>query len=356
MCNRATWAITLLFSLIFVLLLSGCLATGLLIATTITTTQPADGDSDAFRYNARLGRGINFGNALDGPSEGAWGMVIEDEFFPIIRDAGFDSVRIPIKWSIYAASEPPYTLDESIFTRVDHVVQMALDHDLAAVINIHHYDEIMSDPNGNEERLLAIWRQLAQHYRDYPDTLYFEILNEPHNQLIDSIWNRQWQAALRVIRETNPTRPVIVGPTNWNSIDKLSSLQLPDDDPNLIVTFHYYAPFEFTHQGAEWVTGASAWLGTEWTGTESEMGAVRRDFDRAQEWAAQQGVPLYMGEFGAYDKADMASRERWTAFIVSEAEARGFSFAYWEFGAGFGAFDRGAGAWRPELLGALIQE
>lgn len=350
MLNRLIWVLALIFAGV----LSGCVSTADSDAKTLL---PTDGDSgDAFLYSARLGRGINLGNALEAPSEGAWGMVIEDDFFPTIREAGFDSVRIPIKWSGYTESEPPYTLDESILARVDHVVQTALEHDLAVVMNIHHFEEIMSDPRGSEARFFAIWTQLAAHYQAYPDTLYFEILNEPHNALTDSIWNSQWQAALKIIRQTNPMRPVIVGPTNWNSIDKLSSLQLPDNEPNLIVTFHYYSPFEFTHQGAEWATGASAWLGTEWSGTEREMRAVRRDFDRAQSWAEKQGVPLFLGEFGAYSKADMASRERWTAFIVSEAEARGFSFAYWEFGAGFGAFDRGAGAWRPELLGALIQE
>ncbi len=162
--------------------------------------------------------------------------------------------------------------------------------------------------------------------------------------------------ALSVIRESNPTRTVVFGPTGWNSIDELSSLQVPPNDPNLIVTFHYYSPFEFTHQGAEWTDGADAWLGTEWPESDSNMNGVRRDFDKAAAWSQANNVPLYMGEFGAYGRGDMASRERWTKFVVAEAQARGFSFAYWEFGAGFGAYDREAGAWRPELLNALISE
>lgn len=358
MFNRSIYGIVLTVAIV----LSGCVVTlpppdSVSHDSGTSVSQPTEDEMrDAFFYNARLGRGINFGNALEAPFEGGYGMYIRDEYFPIIRDAGFDSVRIPIKWSNHARNEPPYELFDKMMNRVDHVVQMSLEHDLAAVINIHHYDEMMTFPLEHEERFLALWAQIADRYKAYPDTLYFEILNEPHNQLTDEIWNRQLQAALGIIRETNPMRPVIFGPTHWNNIDKLGALKVPPNDPNLIVTFHYYSPFEFTHQAADWVSGAEAWRGTEWTASESEMRAVRSDFDSALAWAEQHNVPLYMGEFGAYGEADMASRERWTSFVVQEAEARGFSFAYWEFASSFGAFNKSKGEWRPELLGALIQK
>ena len=63
---------------------------------------------------------------------------------------------------------------------------------------------------------------------------------------------------------------------------------------------------------------------------------------------------VFLGEFGAYEKADMTSRAKWTAAVVKEAESRGFSWAYWEFGAGFGAYDRQAKTWREPLMKALI--
>jgi endoglucanase len=40
--------------------------------------------------------------------------------------------------------------------------------------------------------------------------------------------------------------------------------------------------------------------------------------------------------------------------VVKEAEARGFSWAYWEFAAGFGAYDRDKKAWRDPILKALV--
>lgn len=50
----------------------------------------------------------------------------------------------------------------------------------------------------------------------------------------------------------------------------------------------------------------------------------------------------------------MASRVRWTRAVREAAEERGFGWGYWEFGAGFGAYDPVAEAWRPELLAALL--
>jgi endoglucanase len=157
---------------------------------------------------------------------------------------------------------------------------------------------------------------------------------------------------LKAVRETNPTRPVIVGPGQWNAIRSLPKLELPDD-PNLIVTVHYYSPFEFTHQGAEWAKDSAKWLGRKWTGSDAEVAAVRKEFDTVAEWAKDHKRPIFLGEFGAYHRADTDSRAKWTATIAKEAESRGWSWAYWEFGAGFGAYDRDAKAWREPLLKAL---
>jgi endoglucanase len=81
---------------------------------------------------------------------------------------------------------------------------------------------------------------------------------------------------------------------------------------------------------------------------------IRASFDEVAAWAAKQGVPLWLGEFGAYSKADMQSRINWTTFIREEAESRGISWAYWEFGSGFGVYDRAAQRWNEGLLRALI--
>jgi endoglucanase len=331
----------------------------LLLACALAALAPlarADDKKDAAHYNRLLGRGINFGNALEAPREGAWGLTLEEDYFERIKKAGFRSVRVPICWSAHAAAEAPYEIDADFFKRIDWVVEQALSRDLVAVLNVHHFDDLCRDPDKHEARFVALWRQIAARYRDKPDRLFFELLNEPNGKLTDERWNAMIPKALEAVRATNPERTVIVGPGHWNNLNDLDKLALPEKDRRLIVTFHYYSPFEFTHQGAEWAKDSQKWKGTTWTGSANETEALAKDFAKAAAWAKKNERPLFLGEFGAYHVADMDSRARWTRAVAREAEKNGFSWAYWEFGAGFGAYDPSAKAWREPLLKALLDK
>jgi endoglucanase len=309
---------------------------------------------DPFQQNLRLTRGVNLGNALEAPNEGDWGVTLQAEYFQLIKDAGFTAVRIPIKWSGHASPTFPYAIKPSLFSRVDWAVGQAIQRGLAVVINIHHYDEIVQQPEQHKERLLALWTQIAAHYKKYPDELFFELLNEPHENLTAELWNQYLTEVIQTVRQSNPYRTLIIGPGQWNNISMIPTLALPDSDRNIIVTFHYYNPFQFTHQGAEWVSGSDAWLGTTWTGTTSQRQAVIQELDGAAAWAQANNRPLYMGEFGAYSKADLNSRYYWPWFVAREAERRNISWAYWEFCAGFGIYDPVNKKWNETLLKALI--
>lgn len=162
---------------------------------------------DPFEQNEALAKGVNLGNALEAPAEGEWGMVIEEEYLQLIKDAGFEAVRIPIRWNAHALDNPPYQIEESFLERVDEVAGWALERDLMAVINIHHYNELMEQPTAHKERFLSIWRQIARHFEEAPDKLLFEVLNEPHNNLTTTLWNEYMAAVIGVIRETNPIAP-----------------------------------------------------------------------------------------------------------------------------------------------------
>jgi endoglucanase len=301
-----------------------------------------------------LGRGINLGNALEAPNEGEWGVTLEESYFQAIKEAGFDSIRLPVRWSNHAAPTAPYTIEPQFFARVDWAVQQALSRGLTVVLNVHHYSEMDEQPDEHSARLVGLWEQIAAHYRDRPSTLVFELLNEPHDKLTAAKWNAILVQALAVVRKTNPTREVVVGPVAWNGISALKSLQLPEADRNIIVTVHYYSPMEFTHQGAHWLGTSGPPVGRKWTGSEAERAAVTRDFDTAALWGLKHRRPIYLGEFGALNKADLESRVRWTKFIADEASARKMGFAYWEFCSGFGAYDPMRHAWIAPLRDALV--
>lgn len=309
---------------------------------------------DPYEQNKLLGRGINLGNSLEAPNEGEWGVTLKEDFFRKIKEKGFNSIRVPIKWSSHAAATAPYKINDTFFSRIDWVVEQALVNGLAIIINIHHYDEMMTDPTGHKDRFLAIWDQISSRYIKTSGKLFFEILNEPNNKLNTTLWNQYLTEAITVIRKSNPYRTLIVGSANWNSIGNISTLNLPNDDRNIIVTFHYYSPFNFTHQGAEWVEGSDAWLGTKWIGSNEEREAVMTDLNQALTWSINNQRPLHMGEFGAFNKADIDSRVRWTTFVTRAAEQKGFSWSYWEFCSGFGVYNQQTGEWLTALINALV--
>ena len=438
-----------------------------------------------FELNTRLGRGLNFGNALEAPFEGEWGMRLEPEYFVLVKEAGFTSIRLPVSWTHHTAKEAPYAIDSEFMDRVQWAVDEALSQGLNIILNNHHHDELNADPPAEAARFEAIWLQIAERFKAYPDTLYFELLNEPHARFNQEpeLWNQLLATTLERVRESNANRAVIVGPVNYNAIGSLDKLELPDD-PNLIVTVHFYDPFAFTHQGAEWVTPIPP-TGVIWTGgnrrlsprwqnqsQDTELRFVKeglneyleisfnsaeafvqlhsiigpRGYDElhiransslelsvscylesehmvplslpaaetfiiplaecgnplavkdlllknnmgkahsflietlelrgdrgvnsvfqdqgselqerlsdAYDWGQQHGRPIFLGEFGAYSKADHESRLRWTRFMRQEIEKLEFSWAYWEFGAGFGVYDREAKAWRQDLLDSLMR-
>ncbi len=323
--------------------------------------QPPGASAAALAAARSLGRGVNFGNMLEAPVEGAWGLKLQDDYFDKVAEAGFDSVRLPVRWSNHAAPTADATLDEAFAKRVDHAVDELLKRRLTVVLNMHHYRQLDGDkldpgeaavePAVVKLRFLNLWKQIAQRYRDRPAALLFELYNEPHSAQQMS-WNDLAARALTSIRQSNSTRVVVIGPTQWNNARALSDLKLPND-PHLIVTIHHYDPFEFTHQGAAWAEGSSAWLGTRCC-TPSQQAQIRAPLEVAAAWSARYRYPIYLGEFGAYSKAPMASREAYTRFIRQEAESRGFSWSYWEFAAGFGVYDPALQSWRAPLKDALL--
>ena len=309
----------------------------------------------AFQMNQQLGRGVNMGNCFEAPTETEWGNPWKPEYFRIISELGFKHVRIPIRWETAARSSatPPYTIQASFLNRIRQVVDTALKYKLHAIINMHHHEALIADPEGQKARFLSQWGQISQFFRDYPDSLLFEVLNEPNGPLTAEKWNLFFADALTEIRKTNPTRTVLMGVAEWGGLSALSALQFPADE-NIILTIHYYNPFHFTHQGAEWSDGSSAWLGTLWQDTEAERETLRSEFRAAKELSQQQHIPLHIGEFGAYSKADMASRVRWTTFLSRWFEEQGFSWAYWEFSAGFGIYNPQTKKLSTPLVDALL--
>lgn len=314
--------------------------------------------SGIFALNRQLGRGINMGNMFEAPTETEWGNTYRTDYFQRIASLGFQHVRIPVRWDTPARAQqvPPYTIDPAFLNRIKQVVDDAHRQGLYVIINMHHHEALFSEPAQAKPRFLAQWKQIAAFFKDYDDKLLFEVLNEPNGQLTPELWNEYFAEALGQIRQTNPTRAVVMGLALYGGLAGVPYLKLPDD-PRLIVSAHYYNPFRFTHQGAEWVgEDATAWLGTKWQDLEYERDEVKQEFDVLTQFGKQHQVPIHVGEFGAYNKADPASRRRWTRFLARWFEEQGFSWAYWEFSAGFGIFNPATNQYTQPLVDALLHD
>ena len=301
-----------------------------------------------------VGTCINMGNMLEPENEGSWGGAkIAEADFARIKAAGFETVRIPVRWHNKSMDNPPYTVDPQWMARVEQVVDWALANDLNVILNSHHFDPIYADPEGTAEWHGAVWKQIADRFADKPqDRLWFELENEPHDRFDNSNLIATLTPALEAVRAVNPTRPVIIGGGDWSGVDSLATLPMPDD-ANVYPTFHYYEPFDFTHQGAAWAGPDIPEPGRKY-GTREDRQRLRDDVAKVQAFIERTGKVPFMGETGAYDKhistADRAAYHR----AVHDAFApQGVGMCTWAYANTFPFWDRKTGQWLPGMRAAI---
>lgn len=300
-----------------------------------------------------MGRGVNvMGYDPQGwkdPSKAKF----KDWMFKQIRLAGFSNVRIVLQ--AFDLMDGENRLPDWWLGRLDDMVQAALDAGLTVVLDEHDFTFCGKHADACREKLDAFWSQVAPHFRDAPNRVLFEILNEPHGDMTPERWNVQLAETLAIIRASNPARNVVIGPGSWNGLEQLPALRLPDDDAHIIVTVHYYHPMAFTHRGASWVEATKNLHDIHW-GSANDLALMQSELDRVKAWSVATGRPIFLGEFGAFDPGPLPDRVSWTAAVARGAEARGFAWAYWYFDGGFGVFDVDQCRWIEPILGALIPQ
>ena len=331
-------------------------------------------------------RGVNLGNYLEAPPGQNWSVTCAPGEFAQMRAEGFDHVRVPVGWHHYAGPAPDFRLSPEIFTRADFVVTNGLAAGLAVIINIHHFNEFDRDPAGQTKKFLALWRQIAAHYKNFPNPLAFELDNEPHENAKTVVVNPIYAQAIAEIRKINLSRTIFVEPGNWGSIDELENLVLPPDD-NVIVSVHCYDPFYFTHQGATWTVNKDTkatgirfpgppvqplmpdpalklnrWV-ADWIKRYNTLPAEKNPSSPAafadklkyvRAWSDHYGRPVHLGEFGCYIKADAESRANYYGALRRAAEKSNIGWAIWDWSAGFRYWDTSRNQPMPGMREALF--
>lgn len=350
------------------------------IASLAADKTPAHLSLEKFR------KGANLGNYLEAPKGANWGAKYSEADFKNIKAEGFDHIRIPIAWNHYASPAPDFKLGRDIIEKADFLVTNAVKHGLGAIVNIHHFDDLTTDPEAQKEKFYKLWEQIAEHYKNQPNTIAFELLNEPKDAATTIVMNPIYAEAIKRIRKSNPNRPIFVGPGKWNQVSELTNLKLPADDKNLIVTIHCYEPFYFTHQGTtwagpdvkatnivfpgppskplqvdpslglrphvvRWIQGYNT-LPTELNPSSPQI--IRKAMKTAHDWSLQHNRPIHVGEFGAYIKADPDSRARFYSEFRKILDEYNFAWAIWDWKAGFRYWDDKTNAPAPGMRKALF--
>lgn len=300
----------------------------------------------------KLGRGVN----ILGYDKAFWQDYekgrFKERYFKMIKEAGFSTVRINL--NPFSQMDSHNNINKHWLETLDWVINKSLDASLMVILDLHEFTTMADNPEAKKEMFLSFWRQIAPRYRKKSADVIFELLNEPNQKLTVEMWNTFLAEAVKIIRETNPERTLIIGPGNWNGIKSLNTLKLPDNDRNIIVTVHFYHPMRFTHQGAAWAGEFKNLSGITWTGTPAEKEEVESKLKVAADWSLKNNRPIFLGEFGSYDKGDMDSRARYTAFVARTAEKFGFSWAYWQFDSDFIVYNIDKEQWVKPILNALI--
>lgn len=276
------------------------------------------------------------------------------------RRLGVHHVRLCLSPDIvYDAGKPR----AEVIPYVDAAIARLEKAGLAVVVDLHDNGQLKLDSTGDADGFVSFWRAMAARYRDKGyGSRVFELLNEPVFEKNPESWVALQQRTVAAIRAVDPKRTILVSGTGYGGIDGLLKVpKLPQK--NLVYSFHCYDPFWFTHQGATWAGEAPKSIkGLQFPAEPGNVERVAaampkpyddwiRDYGRqkpdaafllarlslAANWGRKNGVPVYMGEFGAYPPvAPPASRARWFDAMRAAIAKLRMPNALWGYDDGFG--------------------
>ena len=294
-----------------------------------------------------------------------------------IASLGYDHIRIPID-EVQMFTEDGQKESEA-FALLHNALGWCAEFNLDAVVDLHilrsHYfnaDEkpLFTDPKA-QEQFYECWRQISSELKKYSvDKVAYEPMNEP---VADDpeIWNIIVNRCAEVIRQLEPRRTIIMGSNRWQSFSTVKDLRVPEDDPNIIISFHYYNPFLLTHYQASWTNVKDLDVPVHYpgqliadtdldaAGTHASEGrkiynidVMEKDFLQVVEIAKKHHLKVYCGEYGCITGAPEEDKIRWYTDLCTLFDRYGMARANWDYKGGFGIIRRGEP--QPAMTNAIL--
>lgn len=330
--------------------------------------------SNAVQLAAKFTLGWNIGNTFEAPGgETGWGSpVITEDYVKFVKQQGFTAIRIPCAWDWYhVTNKATAKIDPNWLNRVKEVVGYCVANDMYVLLNIH-WDGGWLDQNINDlkkdsvnAKQRALWEQIATTMRDFDEHLMFASANEPPAETAEQVdilmsYHQTFVNAVRATGGRNSYRVLVVqGPGTDMERTNLYMKTLPVDkiEGRLAVEVHYYTPSQFCilPDDADWGKMFFYWGAGHHSTIEPERNAnwgeeaeVDRLFNMMKTQFTDKGIPVLMGEYGAYRRddqpkvpLDLATHndavDYWITYVTKKAIASGLKPFWWDTGA---ALDR----------------
>lgn len=339
--------------------------------------------SDALVLASKMYVGWNLGNSLEATGgETAWGNPkTTEDFIKAVRDAGFNTIRLPCSWDHYLEDQTTYTIKTSWLLRVKEVVDYCVNNDVYVMLNIH-WDGGWLEENCTQDKQeevnkkqAAIWKQIAIAFRDYDEHLLFAGANEPNvdNQEQMDVLSSYLQTFVDVVRSTggrNAYRNLIVQGPRTDIEKTYEWMKMPTDniENRLMAEVHYYTPWQFCGltQDAGWGKMYYFWgkdyhldgADGRYPDWDCEEDYVLGAFQKMKTKFVDKGIPVILGEYGVirriipnnseWQEKHSESRAYFNQYITKQAKNYGLVPVYWDEGSlqenGFGFMNRNLNA------------
>ena len=331
------------------------------------------GMSTAVQLAAKFKLGWNIGNTLEATGgETSWGNpLITESYVKAVKQLGFTAIRLPCAWDLHVDNKATAHIDQNWMNRVKDVVGYCVNNDMYVMLNIHwdggwlenNITKIKQDSVNAKQK--ALWEQIATAMRDFDEHLMFASANEPAADNAEKVavlasYHQKFVNAVRSTGGRNSHRVLIVQGPNTNATltaDLMNTLPADPAANRLMVEVHNYMPsqFCFLNEDVSWGKMAYYWgkgyhstIEPERNATYGEEDDHIADFNKMKTKFVDKGIPVIMGEYGAYRRDGSAhvpkelalhnaSVDYWITFATKEALSRGIKPFWWDIG---GALDR----------------